>query len=103
MGRFLLPLDEVAYGYPTDEGPELLIFGTVVYMEETRVVLEPQKHFRKLGAHIKQFEGDLTIRMPAHGTALHFLLHQYFAALNRGVLHKHKVGLHFDGKEIFLA
>ncbi len=93
-GRFILPLNWVTYGQPTDEGPHILLNGIVRQICGDELVIDPFGFF------------DLTwqtrlasscVKHPS-GTLLHELL-LYFTAANLSIL-QHYPGLHLNGRPI---
>lgn len=94
-GRFVLPMNWVTYGQPTDEGPQVLLNGFVRQVCGDEIYIEPfgfdlPLQTRRADACIKHPTGLLLIQ-----------LLMYFAATNRSVLHNQR--LHLNGIELCFA
>ncbi len=91
-GRFVLPLNWVTFGQPTDEGPQVLLNGLVREVTGERLLIEPFG----FGLPLQTREASACVKHP-NGLLLLQLL-AYFAATNRTILHNQR--LHMNGEEL---
>lgn len=82
-GRFLSPLDEVYYGFQTDEGPEVLILATVVAVLDNHSVVKNNSRFASsFGIEHCTVMNRHIIRLPPPLTTTRAHLLSYFNTIN---------------------
>lgn len=92
-GRFVLPLDNVTFGYYTDEGPQVLLNGIVRDVSADWLLIEPYGDF---GMCWQSRTSDSCIKHPKGQILLSELL-TYFSATNGTVFQGRT--LHINGKK----
>ena len=92
-GRFVLPLNWVTFGQPTDEGPQILLNGVVKQVIGKHIEIDPFGYFG-LSPQIRI--ADSCVKHPKGYLLIQLL--SYFAAANRTILHNQC--LHLNGEKL---
>ncbi len=101
-GRFLAPGDQVAFGFASDQGNELVLIGTVSALFQHKCVnvcgIDCEPHFTEyFGTQYTTSKAKSTIRLPASGK-LRYDLVQFFTYVNRHITRTTKLTI--NGKKV---
>ncbi len=95
-GRFLLPLDLIAYLYPSDEGIELATCGLIKIIDEDNdlIKVDPHKSYLELGFRPRWVVPGLVVKLPIHNKPLMKDFDIFLRNINRSNIQNKTVHIH---------